>query len=376
MTRILHIITSLTVGGAETMLLRLLSAANPDYSHGVVSLKDQGTIGPRIRELDVPLFTLGIRAELPNPVRAYSLRLIARRFRPHLLQGWMYHGNLMASFAANASETRTPVVWGIHQSLQGLATVKWQTAGVIRLGTRFSDRADSIVYVSETGRKQHEAFGYHPSRSVVIPNGIDCATFAPDGGLRHEVRTELGVADDSVLIGLVARNHPMKDQSGFLRAAELVVRAHGSVRFLVVGPGVPESVELQALVRDLQLQERVLLLGERSDMPRLTAALDIACSASAWGEAFSLAIGEAMACGVPCVVTNVGDSAYIVSNTGVTVPPSDPHALAKAVTQLIEAGATHRQHLGAAARKRIETEFSLPQIVRRYCDLYEKILSS
>jgi glycosyltransferase involved in cell wall biosynthesis len=375
MKRILHVITALPTGGAETMLLRLLSAAQADCSHAVISLKGAGTIGPRIQELGVPLYSLGIRPAAPNPLRALSIRSLTRQFRPHLIQGWMYHGNLMASFAAQGLQSPVPVVWGIHQSLQGLATVKWPTAAVVRLGARLSKRAASIVYVSQTGREQHEAFGYYSATGVVIPNGIDCQVFAPDGGSRHKVRAELGLENDSILVGLIARYHPMKDHCGFLHAAALVARAHPSVRFLLIGRGVQEAPALQALVRDLHLQDRVLLLRERSDMPRVTAALDIACSASAWGEAFSLALAEAMACGVPCVVTDVGDSAFLTADSGFAVPPSNPPAMAEAIKNVIEAGPDYRRGLGSAARKRIETEFSLPKIARRYIDLYGSILS-
>jgi len=371
MTRILHVITGLPTGGAEVMLWRLLAASSSSYSHAVISLKDEGTVGPRIRDLGVPLYTLGLKPRAPNPIRAFAFRSLVHQFRPQLIQGWMYYGNLMASFAATLSAKRTPVIWGIHQALYDVGNEKWTIAGLIRLGAVLSPRASRIVYVSQTGRKQHEDLGYYPGAGLVIPNGIDCQTFAPDETARQSVRGELGLSCDTILIGLVARYHPLKDHHGFLRAAALVAEEHPSVRFLLIGPGIQESLELRKLVHELRLQTHVLLLGERADMPRLTAALDIACCASK-SEAFSLAVGEAMACGVPCVVTDVGDNAFAVADTGFSVPPCDPQALANAISRLVVADESARRRLGEAARQRALSKFSLPTIVGRYEELYRE----
>jgi glycosyltransferase involved in cell wall biosynthesis len=366
----MHVITGLDIGGAEMMLLKLLSAADSGWDSVVVSLTDEGTIGPRIVKLGVPVYSLGLRPRLPNPLRVLTLRRIANRLRPHLIQGWMYHGNLLSSLAGAFSRDRVPVLWNIRQSLYDLAAERKMTAAVIRKCASLSSRAAAIVYVSRVSAEQHEELGYQPSKRVLIPNGTDCDVFRPDGLVRREVRAELGISEDTILVGLVARYHPLKDHAGFLQAAFLVSMAHPEVRFLLIGKGLtPNQPEFATLISELNLNGRVLFLGERSDIPRLTATLDIACSSS-WGEGFSNAIGEAMACGVPCVVTDVGDSAYLVGDTGVIVPSRNPKALAHAMGQLIDAGSAKRKELGMAARRRIESEFSLPTIVRRYADLY------
>jgi glycosyltransferase involved in cell wall biosynthesis len=156
----------------------------------------------------------------------------------------------------------------------------------------------------------------------------------------------------------------------------VAAKEHPSARFVLIGRGTREQPALQALVADFGLEDRVFLLGERPDMPRMTAGLDIACSGSAWGEGFSNAIGEAMACAVPCVVTEVGDSPYLVGETGLRVPPSQPEALARAISQLISAGPEYRQQLGAAARRRVEDNFSLPAVVCRFEKVFEEHLPS
>jgi glycosyltransferase involved in cell wall biosynthesis len=369
--RVMHVITGLSTGGAETMLLKLLSAASGSMEHVVVSLGDEGTIGPRIAALGVPVHCLGLRRNAPNPFRALSILPLARRIGPQLIQGWMYHGNLMASMAALALRHKPPVLWNIRQTVYDLRRERWLTAKFIRLGARLSSRPAAIIYNSQTSATQHESLGYGAEKRVIIPNGFDCQLLRPDEAARKAVRTELGIADDTVLVGLVARYHPMKDHVGFLQAAAMIARSYPQTRFVLAGAGVSSTQpELVKAIQQNELWDCVMLLGERSDIPRLNNAFDIGCSASAWGEGFSNSIGEAMACGVPCAVTDVGDSAYIVADTGLVSPPRAPEALAKAIAGLIEIGRSGRQQLGTKARQRIETEFSLPAIVRRYEGLY------
>lgn len=379
--RVMHVITGLSTGGAETMLLKLVSAASGGVEHVVVSLGDEGTIGPRIAALGVPVHCLRLQRNAPNPLKALSILPLARRIDPQLIQGWMYHGNLMASMAALAlrdnaprnsgSRKQVPVIWNIRQTVYDLRNERWLTARFIRLGARLSAGPAAIIYNSQTSAAQHQNLGYRAERRVIIPNGFDCRILCPDEAFRKAVRSELSITDGTLLIGLVARYHPMKDHVGFLKAAAMVVRSHPEVRFVLAGTGVSSKQPVLAeAVKQNELQDHVILLGERSDIPRLNNAFDIGCSASAWGEGFSNSIGEAMACGVPCAVTDVGDSAYIVADTGLVSPPRDPQALANAIARLIGMGRSGRQQLGVQARRRIETEFSLPAIVRRYEGLY------
>jgi glycosyltransferase involved in cell wall biosynthesis len=383
--RVMHVITGLSTGGAETMLLKLLSAASQRMEHVVVSLGDEGTIGPRIAALGVPVHCLGLKRNAPNPFRALSILPLAQRIAPQLIQGWMYHGNLMASLAAVALRKtaprnvlgQKPVLWNIRQTVYDLRRERWLTAKLIRQGARLSSGPAAIIYNSQTSASQHEELGYRAEKRVIIPNGFDCQVLRPDEAARKAVRAELGITDDTVLVGLVARYHPMKDHVGFLKAAALVVQSHPQTRFVLVGAGVSSTQpELAEGIQQNELGDRVILLRERSDIPRLNNAFDIGCSASAWGEGFSNSIGEAMACGVPCAVTNVGDSAYIVADTGFVAPPHAPEALAEAIGRLIEIGQPRRQQIGAKARKRIETEFSLSAIVEKYESLYLGICKS
>jgi glycosyltransferase involved in cell wall biosynthesis len=371
--RVMHVITGLSTGGAETMLLKLLSASSRSMEHAVVSLGDEGTMGPRIAALGVPVHCLGLKRNAPNPFRALSILPLARRIAPQLIQGWMYHGNLMASLATLGSRRKPPVLWNIRQTVYDLRRERWLTARLIRLGARLSSGPAAIIYNSQTSAGQHQGLGYRAEKRVIIPNGFDCQLLRPDEAARKAVRAELGITGDTVLVGLVARFHPMKDHVGFLKGAAMVVRSHPQTRFVLAGSGISSTQpELAEAIQKNELRAHVILLGERADIPRLNNAFDIGCSASGWGEGFSNSIGEAMACGVPCAVTEVGDSAYIVADSGFIAPPRAPEALAYAIVRLINMGRSGRQQLGAKARQRIEAEFSLPAIVQSYENLYLK----
>lgn len=372
----MHVITGLDLGGAETMLQRLLSASNGAWESMVVCLRDEGKIGPSIAKLGVSVECLHLRSSATNPARLLPLRRLTRRFRPQIIQGWMPHGNLAASFAQVASRVAAPVIWNVRMTLDDIDGEKLITLGLIRLCGILSWHPRAIIYNSYSGAKQHVKRGYRNARSAVIPNGFDCEVFRPDKQARFDVRQELGLEPTSILIGLVARLHPMKDHIGFLEAASLMARKIPDAHFLLVGKGLTEGEpNLKKRIAQLKLQDRVFLLGERTDTAALTAALDVACSSSAWGEGFSNSIGEAMACGIPCVATDVGDSARLVEATGVIVPPRNPEAMAHAMEKLIVDGEEKRKALGMAARKRIESEFSLARIWRQYEDLYNECLT-
>ena len=221
----------------------------------------------------------------------------------------------------------------------------------------------------------HTALGYAEDKMVVIPNGFDLAAFKPDSKARVAVREELGIYQEALLIGLVGRFDPQKDHRNFVAAAARLRTDYTQVHFLLCGDGVNwNNAELTGWIGEAGLRQQFHLLGRREDMPRLTAALDISSTSSSYGEGFPNVIGEAMACGVACAITDVGDSAFIVGETGLVVPPRDPEALAHAWKKLIEMGPEGRQKLGETARKRILENFSLPDIVARYEALYKEVV--
>jgi glycosyltransferase involved in cell wall biosynthesis len=375
---IAHIITELDTGGAEMMLLKLL--AGTDREHWlprVLSLRDRGTLGERMERLRVPVASLGVRGVVPGLGVLLRLRRELRAATPSLIQGWMYHGNLAALAARALSPGRPPVVWSIRNTVYDFGAEKKSTAGFVRLGALLSSRVARIVYNSRTGARQHAELGYATRGALIIPNGFDTETFRPSASARAAFRRRLGVGDNGVLIGRIGRYHPMKDYPTFLKAAALLSRDRPHVRFVLAGHDVDRANgELTGMLESLALGNVVKVLGEVASVHELMAALDIACSSSSYGEGFPNVVGEAMACGVPCVATDVGDEAWIVGDTGRVTPPGDPEALAMACRVLVDAGTDARRLLGAAARTRVIEEFSLGRVVSEYEGLYADLLEA
>jgi len=376
--KIIHLITSLQTHGAQMMLLKVLSGMDRRrFASVVVSLTEGGAMAEQFAALGVPVYSLGLKAGLPTPAACLRLIRLFRQVEPDLIQGWMYHGNLAATLGAMFLKLQTPVLWNIRGSSYELRKEKPATAAVIWLGGKLSHLPRRIINNSLTSARQHEeALGYRADRRVIIANGFDTETFAPSEPARLAVRRELGLDDNALLIGLMARYHPMKDHANFLRAAARLSASHPQTHFALAGEGVDDrNRELCDSIQNLSLGGRVHLLGERRDTPRLAAAFDIATLSSAFGEGFPNVIGEAMSCGVPCVATEVGDSAQVIGDTGRTVPPCEAPALAAAWRELIAMSAPQRRALGAAARRRVMENFSINAITAQYESLYENAVS-
>ncbi len=230
---------------------------------------------------------------------------------------------------------------------------------------------------SEASFQTHARLGYATQKMVVIPNGFDLAIFKPDSSARGSVRQELGIPEETLLIGMVARFNQQKDHQNFIRAAARLLERLPDCRFLLCGSSINwENKKLASWIETAGVSEWFHLLGEREDIPRLMAALDVA-TISSHTEAFPNVIGEAMACGIPCVVADVGDLAAIVGDTGVVLPPNDHESLAEGWSHLLlNLDREQRQQLGATARKRIKADYDLTEIVEEYEGLYERLFQA
>ncbi|MFO0910435.1 MAG: glycosyltransferase [Isosphaeraceae bacterium] len=375
--RIVHVINSLANGGAEAMLANLAVRTDRGrFEPSVALLIDDRTQAAAIEAAGIPISQMGMRPGIPDPVGLGRLARHLRRVRPHVVQTWMDHSNLIGGLAARAAlGSSVRVVWGVHHSnhVPGLTkrTTLWTLSACASLSRRVPDR---IVLVSQAGHALYSSRGFDMSRMTVIPNGFDTQSFQPDPAARLAVRRELGIDPDVTLVGLVARYDPNKDHPNFLRAASILASRDPEVRFLLCGMGIDEgNAALTQAISSLGLSDRCHLLGRRGDVARIHAALDLEVSSSL-SEAFPLVLGEAMACGVPCVATHVGDSALIVGSCGRIVPPREPHALAFAMAELLALPIDDRRRLGLAARKRIAELFDLSVIAHRYERLYEQLV--
>jgi glycosyltransferase involved in cell wall biosynthesis len=371
--KITHIITGLAAAGAETALYHLLGALDrQEYQSEVVSLTDRGPTGPKIESLGVPVRALGMMRSVPNPLAIRRIAKILRRSRPHIVHTWMYHSNLLGGLAAQAAGG-IPVIWGIHHSKVDTQDTKRFTVWTVRACAWFSKQLPArIICCANSSEQAHVQMGYDPEKMEVIYNGIDSELFRPNPEAWLALRSRLGLPANALLIGMAGRLHRHKDHKTFFAAARLLRAEFPDVHFVLCGEGLEsDNPKLAPEIAD-GLQGHCHLLGLQREMPAFYAGLDIAANSSL-SEAFPLAVGEAMACGVPCVVTEVGDSPAIVGETGRIVPAQQPALLARAWRELIDAGPESRRILGTAARDRVVTHFSVTQFAQRYQALYRNV---
>lgn len=372
--RICHVITDLSTGGAQAMLARLVAALDGErFTSSVVALGTLEPMGERLRQLGAAPVSLGMRPGQPDPRAVARLARLFSSLQPDVVQTWLYHADLVGGLAAQLAG-RPPVVWNIRHSNLDPAANSASTLLAAHACARLSRRLPhTILCNSQAAAALHAGIGYAEDKLVVIPNGFDAGRWRPDAAARAAVRRELGVDDATPLVGLVARFHPQKDHRTFALAAGRLAARRPDVRFVLIGEGATwQNATLVGWLREAGAAEAALLLGRRDDMPALTAALDVAVSSSL-GESFANTLGEAMACGVPCVATNVGDSAALVGQTGVVTPPGDPAALARGMEMLLALGPAGRAVLGAAARRRMVDEYSIERVAARYAELYSRL---
>lgn len=375
MTRIVFVITGLSVGGAEMMLLKLLSQLDRSrFSPYVISLTTEGEIGSRLAELNIPVFVLNMHSAKSRTVCLFKMVKIIKRLNPSVVQTWMYHADLVGGIAARLAGVEH-IVWCIRNSNLSKTATKLTTLMVVKLCAYCSRwLPEQIISCSRRAMDIHVEVGYAVSKMLVIPNGFDLHCFGPNPAARESVRQEIGVDACTPLVGLIGRFDPQKNHLGFVEAAKVVHQERPDAHFLLAGRNVDQSNRvLRGAINSAGLNDNCHLMGLRDDVPRLMAALDVLLLSSS-GEAFPNVIGEAMACEVPCVVTDVGDSAYIVGETGRVVASGDMVSLADNVMGLLSMGSDELASLGRSARIRVANLFEINSVVHCYEDFYDKLI--
>jgi glycosyltransferase involved in cell wall biosynthesis len=300
-----------------------------------------------------------------------SLIRYLRRKKPAILQTWLYRADFFGSVAGLFAKP-DHLVWNVRSSQINRPGIGRSTRYLARLLAMLSGRPDAIIVNSHDGQRYHERIGYRPKQWVNIANGVDLQRFRPRRDERATLRTRLGVPADAAAIGLVARDHPMKDIDTFLRAASRFQREHDNARFVLCGDGLgPGNSTLTKLVRALDLDRNIVLLGRRSDIELIYPAFDLLTLCSIAGESFPNVLCEAMACDVPCVATDIGDSAEIIGDCGLIVPERDPEALTRAWHTLLEKPS---QPGTETSRSRIAARYSLERMCAQYESFYRSLM--
>lgn len=373
--KILLLIRSLDYGGAERQLVMLakgLKERNVDVRAAV--FYGGGPLQAELAEAGVMVHDLGKRGRWDVVPFFLKLRRVVRSERPDVLYTFLDTANVLGLVIKSVSPGLR-VAWGIRSSVVDWSQYDWLGRATYRATKSLARFVDIILVNSNAGYAQLAKDGFPTSRVVMVPNGIDTTRFAPDVGARRSLRETWGVEPCDTVVGIVGRVDPMKAHETFVRAAAESSSALPGLRFVCVGGGDAHRRRLLVdLAERLGVSGRLTWAGECADMPAVFNALDILTLCST-GEGFPNVVGEAMACGTPCVVTNVGDCTELVGDTGLVVSVDDPHAIAGAWNELVRRGATGRSELGTRARQRIVEHFNRERFLDRTYQALERCVS-
>jgi len=372
--RVLHVITDLGQGGAEAVLYRLICATSDGFEHAVVSLHQQGVYGRPLQDRGVSVTALGMRRGLVSIEGVRRLLRFTREYRPHVVQTRLDHANLVGGLVARFAGD-LPVVWAVHSTDLGPLRFSWKTRLVRRTCAQLSRALPRfIVSDSHSGAALHAKIGFCASKLVVVPNGVDPVTFRPDSDAPERMRRIWGVTSSEILLGCVARWDPLKDHENLIRAVKLLADRGHNFRCVLIGKGMDaENRDLRRMIDRWAVADRLILAGASGDVPAIMNALDLHVLPSR-SESLPVAVMEAMACGTPCVVTDVGDARLIVGDTGWVVQPQNSAALADAMeTALGACRCDAYQERAAACRTRIVRDFSLARMGAEYAALWTRV---
>lgn len=373
---IFHVITGLGIGGAETALLQLLKAsAGTESEHVIFTLSTKDDLTEAVRKTGarvIPLRTSGLTSIIGSVLRVRSL---IKSERPLLLMTWMHHADLFGAVLKCFCPS-LPLVWNIRCSKLEVGYLPKRNLQIVNLLAKLSWLPAAIVSNSYAGQREHIAVGYRRKGWRVLHNGFDTETLARDPEVSLQMKEKLGYPAEAILIGLIARYHPMKGFDLFIRAAGRLACSEKSVHYVLVGNEVhDQNQELLNMIVAAGLEGRVSLLGQRQDIPNIMTMLDVVVSAST-SEGFPNVVGEAMACGTPCVVTDVGDSAVLVGEVGKIIASGDEDGLVSALSELINMSSEEFEDLRYLTRSRIVSYFSRTRMSERYQELFDEFTTS
>jgi glycosyltransferase involved in cell wall biosynthesis len=371
--RIAFLVRALDVGGAEVQLSAIARGLDPDqFDVSVIYYYAGGSLVQELRDAGVGLYCLEKSGRWDLIPFFFRLLATVRVLRPAILHGFLSTSNILTSLL-KPLVPGLRVIWGVRASNMdhGHYDITWRVS--FALERLLSRHANRIIANSRAGRDHILENGFSGGRIEVVLNGIDTDNSSNDGNARQRLRAEWRIPAHEQLIGIIARLDPMKDHITFLRAAAQLATTHDSVRFVCVGnDGLADGNGLRALADELGIADRIVWAGFHADIRAVHKAIDLHTSCSAFGEGFSNSIAEAMASGIPNVVTDVGDSADIVGELGVVVPPRSPGQLALAWGKMLSLSTAERRSLAERCRQRILDNFSRRAMIERMTAIYQE----
>lgn len=377
--RVVHVISSLDVGGAEVLLLSLVTRLrDAGFDSEVVVLGAGDALKSEFLRMGIPVHQIGMaRKSFPGVGQVVRLMRLGRALRPDLIQGWMAHGNLAGVLLRIALFRSVPLLWSVHQTLGQYDAQPLNTRFSLRALALLSWIPHRIIYVSRTSRAEHRAMGFRDAKAVHVPNGVDTHVFSGGPERRASARAALGLGESARVIGHVARFHPKKDQNTLLSALASLLPGNDDALAVLIGQGLTQdNPALQPWSRDARLADRLLLLGPRPDIADLLPGFDVFCLSSAYGEACPVVILEAMSSGIPCIVTDVADAAWMLGGTGAVVPPGDPLALAAALQRMLNLSPEAATLASRQARERVLEVFSQERMMESYREMYRAAIEA
>jgi glycosyltransferase involved in cell wall biosynthesis len=363
---VVFLVRSLNYGGVERQLVVLAKGMDRNrFEPVVLCFYGGGPLQDELFQAGIRVISLGKHSRWD--VLGFLWRLVRQlgQLKPDVLHGYLPVPNFLSALLKLFFPSMR-VVMGVRTSGKELDRYDWTYRLSFWLERLFSGLADLIIVNSQAGKTAYVKNGFPTEKLLVISNGIDTGIFHPEIEPGRALRAEWGVPEAALLIGIIGRLDPMKGHPIFLKAAATLMQGRSDLHFVVVGDG-PEAYRqfLVEMGSSLGLDRRLVWAGSRRDVVKVYNALDICCSASIYGEGFPNVIGEAMACGIPCVVTDVGDSAWVAGEAGLAVAPNDCNGLVAALDKMIGLSRSGRSGLGQQARQRVLDNFSVEWMVER-----------
>lgn len=364
MIRLTHVITSMSRGGAQSMLVKLTNelADRGGYKQDVVVMfgRNNYEFNPK-----VAVHYLGMSKNNNFVSSLIEFRSLIKTLGPDVLQSWMYHANFLAYFSGIR---KRKIIFNIRHSLDDVNNEKRLTRLMITIGSYLSRFVYSTVYCSEVSMKQHYSVGYSKSRSIYIPNGFDFNKFSPNVKYRTAYRKRLMIDDASFVFGSVARFHPMKNHIGLIKDFSLLEK-ESNCSLVLIGEGVVNR-EIKQLIKALKIESKVILLDKKEDIHKWLPAIDSIVIPSLWGEAFPNILGESMSTEIPCIVSQVGDAPLILGDCGIVIK----NTIHRSMEHIYKLSIADRRNLGKMARNRVITNYSISNSINKYHDLYLEII--